>query len=288
MGTHPIFESDFDCLTEDKKCLKQATCATWQRPVHRRLPVPRSKSLSTENRSGSRLARPFSARANRPASKFRGSAITSDSRSLATVACVWSRWRKRVGRQKGCPGIPANHWTMSNTGYPCFFNTSRTDCAWCASGGAQCSNNEDKGPDSPAGSRCWDPEDSGYCDAVPGDCLHIHKCDSEAECKFSVKFGAFREHHTCQCKTRWTGNGQQCYDSKGVPSSESLSSGDVSLTMAVSNNYYVYPHNSSEFPTGPGETDLVNNITALFNAGASCAGGQTGCNGTFVNLVEAP
>jgi len=57
--------------------------------------------------------------------------------------------------------------------------------------------------------------------------------------------------------------------------------------MAVSNNYYVYPHNSSEFPTGPGEVDLVNNITALFNAGASCAG-KPDCNGTFVNLVESP
>ena len=28
-----------------------------------------------------------------------------------------------------------------------------------------------------------------------------------------------------------------------------LSSGDVSLTMAVSSKYYVYPHNSEQFPT---------------------------------------
>merc|ERR1712168_26773 len=195
--------------------------------------------------------------------------------------------KKTAGRRVGCPGVPANHWTLSTTGYPCFFNTSRTDCAWSASGGAQCSNSGDKGPDSAGGSRCWDPDDPGYCDSVPGDCLHIHKCDSEAECKFNVKFGKFREHHTCQCKTGWKGNGQQCYDSNGMPSSESLSSGDVSLFMAVSNNYYVYPHNSSEFPTGPGEVDLVNNITALFNAGASCAG-KPDCNGTFVNLVESP
>jgi len=195
--------------------------------------------------------------------------------------------KKEPGRQKGCLGVVANHWTLSNTGYPCYFNTTRTDCAWCASGGAQCGNSEDTGPDSPAGSRCWDSEDPGYCDSVPGDCLHINNCDSMAECKFNVKFGEFREHHTCQCKTGWTGNGQQCFDSSGTPSSEALSSGDVSLTMAVSSNYYVYPHNSSQFPTGPGETELLNNITALFQAGASCAG-KPECNGTFVNLVENP
>jgi len=195
--------------------------------------------------------------------------------------------KKEPGRQKGCLGVPANHWTLSTTGYPCYFNTSRTDCAWCASGGAQCGNRGDKGPDSPGGSRCWDPDDPGYCDSVPGDCLHIQKCDSQAECKFDVKFGAHREHHTCRCKSGWTGNGQQCYDSKGVPSSEALSSGDVSLTMAISSNYYVYPHNSTEFPSGPGETDLVNNITALFNAGATCAG-ESNCEGTFVNLKESP
>merc|ERR1711915_1112742 len=77
--------------------------------------------------------------------------------------------KKEPGRQKGCLGVPANHWTLSTTGYPCYFNTSRTDCAWCASGGAQCGNRGDKGPDSPGGSRCWDPDDPGYCDSVPGD-----------------------------------------------------------------------------------------------------------------------
>ena len=42
---------------------------------------------------------------------------------------------KKEGRQSGCLGVPANHWTLSTTGYPCYWNTSRTDCAWCAPGG---------------------------------------------------------------------------------------------------------------------------------------------------------
>merc|ERR1712154_570570 len=100
-----------------------------------------------------------------------------------------------------------------------------------------------------------------------------------------------QEKPPCPCAPdkggEWKYGGQSQLYCADPSSSESLSSGDVSLSMAVSNNYYVYPHNSSEFPTGPGEVDLVNNITALFNAGASCAG-KPDCNGTFVNLVESP
>lgn len=182
--------------------------------------------------------------------------------------------------------MPANHWTLSTTGYPCYWNTTRTDCAWCAAGGAQCGPGGDTGPDSDKGSRCWDPNDSNYCDSVPGNCLHINNCDTEAQCLFDVKFGKDREHHTCRCKApEWTGNGIQCYDSEGNPSEESVSSGDVRVSLAVTNDYYVYPHNSSEFPLGPGETNLLANISALFNAGATCAA-DNACNGTFASLTS--
>jgi len=207
------------------------------------------------------------------------------------VACgapmhQWCTSREE-GRVSGCLGVPAPHWTLSTTGYPCYWNTSRTDCAWCAAGGAQCGPGADTGPESEHGSRCWDPSDSSYCDSVPGSCLHINHCDSEAECRFDVKFGPDREHHTCQCNTGWTGNGIQCYDSDGNPSEVSVSSGDVRVTLAVTNDFYVYPHNSSEFPLGPGEADLLSNITALFDAGASCAANQA-CNGTYASLEESP
>ena len=38
------------------------------------------------------------------------------------------------------------------------------------------------------------------------------------------------------------------------------------VSLAVTNDYYVYPHNSSQFPLGPGEatSNLLANITALF------------------------
>ena len=80
------------------------------------------------------------------------------------------------------------------------------------------------------------------------------------------------------------------------------------VSLAVTNDYYVYPHNSSEFPIGPGEatSNLLANITALFrlhlilliavyclimfSAGASCASGSgdQACNGTFASLEQSP
>ena len=52
---------------------------------------------------------------------------------------------------------------------------------------------------------------------------------------------------------------------------------DVVLSLAVTSDYYVFPHNSSQFPSGPGQTNLLANISALFEAGASCAGGSKVC-----------
>ena len=80
------------------------------------------------------------------------------------------------------------------------------------------------------------------------------------------------------------------------------------MSLAVTNDYYVYPHNSSQFPLGPGEatSNLLANITALFrlhlniiicyhcmimfSAGASCASGSgdQACNGTFASLEQSP
>ena len=82
------------------------------------------------------------------------------------------------------------------------------------------------------------------------------------------------------------------------------------VSLAVTNDYYVYPHNSSQFPLGPGEatSNLLANITALFrlhlvillsfaiycilmfSAGASCASGSgdQACNGTFASLEQSP
>ena len=84
-------------------------------------------------------------------------ALTHVSTCSAQIWKFWGLfqlvWHRSEGRQAGCLGIPQHHWTLSTTGFPCFFNTSRfeedffsektfktsrTDCGWCAAGGAQC------------------------------------------------------------------------------------------------------------------------------------------------------
>jgi len=69
--------------------------------------------------------------------------------------------------------------------------------------------------------------------------------------------------------------------------STTSSSGDVRLTLAVTTDFYVFPQSSSEFPSGPGEENLLTNITELFTTGASCAA-DSSCNGTFVSLQTSP
>ena len=55
---------------------------------------------------------------------------------------------------QGCPGVPNNKFTLSSRGYPCFFDNTRLDCAWCKNGFSQCGPNKNYGPDSDCGSAC--------------------------------------------------------------------------------------------------------------------------------------
>ena len=32
---------------------------------------------------------------------------------------------------QGCPGIPGNKFTLSTTGFPCYWDHSNKECAWC-------------------------------------------------------------------------------------------------------------------------------------------------------------
>ena len=118
------------------------------------------------------------------------------------------------GRQAGCLGIPQNHWTLSTTGFPCFFNNSRytglefrrkadenlgrivvgallvglnvgMDQTLDIAGG-HCIAFFDRGTSTHLTrnsrfqlSHLRDPKDASYCTAAPGDCLRIKSCDSQ-------------------------------------------------------------------------------------------------------------
>merc|ERR1719309_504394 len=49
---------------------------------------------------------------------------------------------KKDAKKSGCKGITQFKYTKSMTGYPCYWDTKRTDCAWCIPGKSQCKENE--------------------------------------------------------------------------------------------------------------------------------------------------
>jgi len=193
-------------------------------------------------------------------------------------------YKKTEGRQRGCPGVPSAQWTLSNTGHPCVWNNTRTDCAWCARGGSQCGDDDTYGPSSPHGAQCVDPK-SEICDSMPGDCRHMNLCDPEAECVFSRKWGVSRSLYTCKCLEGWTGNGLQCVNATtGEASKPSISDDVVAVEIGITTDFYIFPHNSSEFPVGQPEKTLLDDMKDLFSSGDSCDS-TPGCNATMVSTV---
>merc|ERR1712179_721340 len=45
---------------------------------------------------------------------------------------------KKKAKKEGCKGITQPKYTKSMTGYPCYWDPKRTDCAWCLPGKIQC------------------------------------------------------------------------------------------------------------------------------------------------------
>ncbi|XP_023336493.1 uncharacterized protein LOC111707593 [Eurytemora carolleeae] len=174
---------------------------------------------------------------------------------------------------RGCPGIPASRWTLSTRGHPCYWKQDRTDeCAWCATGGYQCGTGKRS---SPPRNHCYNGRNKKYCDAVIGDCRHItNACDPNATCKFSKKFASFRIHK-CVCNPGYTGNGVQCFDQDGNLSQDP--SKIVEVEMTLNSDFYVYPHESEQFPFGPELDTLFSEMNAVVNA---CTGGD--CTSTVV------
>ena len=89
----------------------------------------------------------------------------------------------------GCVGIPNYKFTLSSRGFPCYFDLSRTDCAWCKNKQRQCGDDRRFGPDSDCGSACvgTSAKEMKKCDSQLGDCVHIPKYDFAASCIFKTK-----------------------------------------------------------------------------------------------------
>jgi len=181
-------------------------------------------------------------------------------------------------KREGCPGVPNSKYTLSTKGFSCYWDKNRrNDCAWCAVGGMQCGKSKKTKPDSKLGNHCHKGKNRRYCDAIIGDCRHIpHACDPNAECVFSTKFGKGMRVYKCECKDGYTGNGVQCFDQDGNLSSNNMET--VELEMSINTDFYVYPHQSEEFPFGA-EMDAVfddmNSLSGSCN-GNECSASVTG------------
>jgi len=148
----------------------------------------------------------------------------------------------------GCPGVCNNKYTLSQRGYPCFWDHTRTDCAWCSDNGYQCGPGKATGPEAKDGSRCQTGKNKKYCDSVLGDCRHIPNCDFNAKCMFKRKFGKDTQIFECKCNPGYKGNGIKCRDKDGQLSVNPDT--QVEVTMELKSDFYVYPHVDGDFPYG--------------------------------------
>jgi len=154
---------------------------------------------------------------------------------------------KRWGIKKGCPGLIPNgnkrrkvdyeRYTLSTSGYPCYYDKSNKNCAWCVPGSQQCGkaktwqnrvldknkrmkfqfknmntclpvlNSDRKG----YAKRSW-----ATCIGKPQDCNNANsECDVNAKCldtgiKKGIRNGKVWSVHRCACNAGYVGNGLTC------------------------------------------------------------------------------
>merc|ERR1719250_45768 len=140
----------------------------------------------------------------------------------------------RKHSSQGCPGIQGNTVTLSQAGYPCYFDLTNSSCAWCVqeprSPGFQTNKN-----------LCVTARFQQKFDAVKGDCQHIPKCDDNVTCQ-KLPNGI----NSCVCNPGYTGTGIQCADGNGTlatPAGVVL----ASLELNLDNEYFVFV-NGEEMP----------------------------------------
>lgn len=189
----------------------------------------------------------------------------------------------------GCPGITQNKWTLSEEGHPCHWDHSDKSCAWCKQGAFQCGKGKD-------GQQCYygGKKTQQYCESVIADCGHIGKdiCDPNAECEFIAKGKGklLRDtsYYGCKCQAGWDGQvefapkgwtgGIQCIDADGNFSQDPTKV--VSLAMTMTNEFFSYERNSTEFPDGPSYDNLFDDMATFIDGGANCFG----CEGTLETI----
>jgi len=147
----------------------------------------------------------------------------------------WCQSKKNLAKGLGCQGIPSYKYTLSTTGYPCYWNPKSLDCAWCAPNRIQCKDSQQA---QKCGSYC-DKATSMKCDGVLTTCKNIDKCGFGASCD--------KKSSSCKCEKGLNGNGFQCFNAtSGEPVSNP--NGNVEISIDTASKFFVYPDGSELFP----------------------------------------
>merc|ERR1712002_60771 len=141
---------------------------------------------------------------------------------------------KKEAKKSGCKGITQFKYTKSMTGYPCYRDLKRTDCAWCLPEKIQCGESKA----TKCGSFCKKPTDMA-CNGVPTTCKNIPKCGFGAACDQKTK--------ECKCGKGMLGNGYQCFD-KETGEAAANPKGNVDISIESASQFFVFPNGSPEFP----------------------------------------
>jgi len=174
-----------------------------------------------------------------------------------------------------CPDMPTPQ-TRSTQGHPCFFDHSRTDCAWCTSPRmAQVGDRGSKA--SRKHNHCINQGSKKAPDArkvlrMEQSCKYFGQdiCDSMAECN--------RKTGKCECKAGWTGNGIQCKDADGNFASKD----NISIRMTMTNELFL-SDGSLQFPVGPSQDNLFSEMESLANGAVYCSLNGCSYNRTSTN-----
>jgi len=154
------------------------------------------------------------------------------------------QWCQSKKAKTGCPGVPQSKYTLASTGFPCYWDTSKLECAWCVTNMVQC---KDSSTSAKCGRFCRPAKDL-KCDGVKTTCEFIPKCGVSGKCE---KVSANSEAKKCRCKKGFTGNGYQCKDDSTGEWAEKPAGpagNQVEMTIEADSNFWVYPQGSSEFP----------------------------------------
>jgi len=146
------------------------------------------------------------------------------------------KWCQSKKAKTGCKGIPNYKYTLSSTGYPCYWDNKSLDCAWCVPKRLQC---KDSAQSQKCGSYC-EPANKLQCDGVLTTCNNIPKCGFGASCD--------KPSGKCKCEKGFLGNGFQCFDSAtGEPATDP--NGNVEISIDSDSKFFIFPDGSAEFPT---------------------------------------